>query len=58
MNPAIIQADAAERTREMYAHAAKRRHAAEIRRSRRSQAAAKPQRSRRGFRVRHALRMA
>jgi hypothetical protein len=61
MNPASIQAVAAERTREMYAAAAARRHAAEIRRSRRaqrSQPSVSAQRSRRGFRIRHALRAA
>jgi len=60
MNPAIIQA-AAERTREMHAAAAARRHAAEFRRSRRaqrSQPSVSAQRTWRGFRIRHALRAA
>lgn len=55
MNPAIIQAAAAERTRDMYAAAAARRHAAEIRRS---QAAVKARRGGRGYRVRRTLRTA
>ena len=42
MHPAIIQAAAAERTRDMYATAAARRHAAEIRRSRRRSARGRP----------------
>jgi len=37
MNPAIIQAAAAERTREIHAHAEARRHAAQVRRARRAQ---------------------
>jgi hypothetical protein len=36
MNPLIIQAAAAERTREMHAYAAARGRAAEVRRSRRA----------------------
>jgi hypothetical protein len=56
MNPAIIQAAAAERTREMHAHAAARRQAAEIRRGRRAR---RPQpRAGRGFLVLRGLRAA
>ncbi len=56
MNPAIIQAAAAERTREMHAHAAARRRAAEFRRTRRAQ---RPQpRAGRGFPILRALRAA
>ena len=58
MNPAIIEAAAAERTREMYAAAAARRQAAGIRRSRRSQAGVRAQRGGRGFWVLRALRTA
>jgi hypothetical protein len=58
MNPAIIQAAAAERTREMYAAAAARQNAAEIRRSRRSQAGVRVRRGGRGYQVLRALRTA
>ena len=56
MNPAIIQAAAAERTRDMYARATARQRAAQFRRARRAQ---RPQPAgTRGFRVRHVLRAA
>jgi hypothetical protein len=58
MNPAIIQAAAAERTRERHAYAAARRHAAEIRRARRAQRPQPAPRTGRGFRVLRVLRTA
>jgi hypothetical protein len=58
MNPAILQAAAAERTRDMHAAAAACRHVAEIRRSRRSQAGVRAQRGGRGFLVLRVLRSA
>jgi hypothetical protein len=58
MNPAIIQAAAAERTRDMYAAAATRRHAAEIRRARRTQRPRPTASARRSFRALRALRIA
>jgi hypothetical protein len=58
MHPAIIQAAAAERTRDRYASAAARRHAAEFRRSRRAKRSSSGMRAGRGTWVRHALRAA
>ena len=56
MNPAIIQAAAAERTRDMHARATARQRAAQFRRIRRAQHSRSAQS--RGFRVRHVLRAA
>jgi hypothetical protein len=61
MHPAIIQAIAAERTRDQHAHAVARRRAAQVRRSRRaqrSQPVASAQRAGRGPWVLRALRAA
>jgi hypothetical protein len=58
MNPAIIQAAAAERTRDMYAAAAARRHATEVRRTRRTQRPRPTASARRSFRALRALRVA
>ena len=58
MHPAIIQAAAAERTRDRYASAAARRHAAEFRRSRRARRSHPVMSAGRGARVLRALRAA
>jgi hypothetical protein len=61
MHPAIIQAAAAERTRDQYAHAVASRRAAHVRRSRRAQrseAVASVRRTGRGHWVPRALRAA
>ncbi|MGO9193876.1 MAG: hypothetical protein ACLP8X_36225 [Streptosporangiaceae bacterium] len=58
MHPAIIQAAAAERTRDRYATAAARRHAAEYRRSRRAKRPDPVRSAGRGAWVRRALRAA
>jgi hypothetical protein len=58
MHPAIIQAAAAERTRDRYASAAARRHAAEFRRSRRARRPYTVMSAGRGARVLRALRTA
>jgi hypothetical protein len=58
MHPAIIQAAAAERTRDRYASATARRHAAEFRRSRRARRPHPVMRASRGARVLRALRAA
>ncbi len=58
MNPAIIQAAAAERTREKHAYAASRRRTAQIRRARRAQRPQPTWSAGRGFRVRRVLRAA
>ena len=58
MHPAIIQAAAAERTRDKYTSAAARRHAAELRRSRRAKRSHSVMSAGRGAWVRHVLRAA
>ena len=58
MHPAIIQAAAAERTRDRYASAAARRSAAEFRRSRRAKRSHSVMSAGRGAWVRHVLRAA
>ena len=58
MHPAIIQAAAAERTRDRYATSAARQHAAEYRRSRRARRPHPAMSSRRGAWVLRALRAA
>jgi hypothetical protein len=58
MNPAIIEAAAAERTSEMHASAAARRRVAEIRRTKRMQRPRPTARVRRSFRALRALRIA
>ena len=58
MHPAIIQAAAAERTRDRYATTAARRHAAEFSRSRRARRPHPVMSGGRGTWVRRALRAA
>jgi hypothetical protein len=58
MHPAIIQAAAAQRVRDQFAHATAHRHAAQARRLRREQRSRRPASAPRVHWVRRALRAA